>query len=139
MMSSVAGAGPGKLFALALLLVGNDLAAAVASDEEVAACAQASEAYRVTKIASIEGCPIGGGTQGETRSHCPVGVQRVLARLYDSCGGLMMEGGIDWDSEVGAVVKFEVGHCGCAGAARPAPALSLTLLIVTALSLYRLH
>ena len=119
------------LLALALLLAGCSSVAA-ASDEEAASCAQASETYRVAKITKIDNCPLGTGTGGETRSKCPNGMQTTITELYTACGGLVIEGGIDWDAEIGSSVKYTVERCGCAGAARSAPVLTLLVVLLMA-------
>lgn len=124
------------LSVLGLLLAGSSCTA-VASAEERLACDQATEAYRVSKISKIDNCPLGTGTEGSTRSKCPDGVQRVVNELFVSCGGLLLEGGIDWDTEIGTSVKYDVEICGCSYAARTAPTLTVLVLVSATVGLSR--
>ena len=53
---------------------------------------------------------------------CPDGCQAKIDSLYSDCGGLD-EGGVDWDAQVGTVMKTSVENVGCAGAAQTVPAI----------------
>lgn len=104
-----------------------------ASDAELAACTSSYEAYLARHSDLIEDCPLGGGTAGEYRSKCPPGMQALIDSAYADCGGLVVDrngvGGIDWDSEVGGTIKYEVEKCGCSRGAGTAPAIAALVLL----------
>ena len=112
-----------------------------AMDAELAACTASYEAYLVGRTSLIEDCQIGGGTVGEYRSNCPPGMQSLIDDAYADCGGLVITwrgfDSIDWDSEMGGRIKYEVAKCGCSHSGVTLPAFTaLTLLhIVSWLSI----
>eukprot|EP01043_Picozoa_sp_COSAG02_P042030 COSAG02_NODE_3537_length_6594_cov_4.011239_4_plen_226_part_00 len=122
------------------LLIPTFLACAIstadaATDAELAACTASYETYLVGRASLIEDCQIGGGTVGEYRSNCPPGMQSLIDDAYADCGGLVIAwrgvDSIDWDSEMGGRIKYEVAKCGCSQSSVTLPAFAaLTLLHV---------
>ena len=62
------------------------------------------------------------GVTKQEGATCPDGCQAKIDAVYSDCGG-MDEGGVDWDSQVGAGLKTNVENVGCAGAAQTVPAI----------------
>lgn len=113
--------------------------ASAAEDADQAACTSAYQAYLVGRSESIANCPLGGGTVGEYRSNCPPGIQSIITDTYAACGGLVVDwqgvGGIDWDSEVGARMKYDVEKCGCSDGEATAPAFGALVILILSLNM----
>ena len=80
-----------------------------------------------TALGTTPGCQNFGGT--EAGATCPAGCQEKIDDVYSACGG-MNEGGLDWDTQVGADLKTYVEAAGCGGAAQAVPAIFVATSMV---------
>lgn len=105
----------------------------MATDADQTACLASYNTYRAGHSDLIENCPLGSGTEGEYRSKCPPGMQRLIDAAYADCGGLVVDwqevGGIDWDSEIGGRIKNDVEKCGCSRGTTTLPTVATLLFM----------